>query len=99
MGDSMVTGRMPDAKKRAATRVLQRQGLNASQAINLMFDKVIQEGDVAFLREEEGRRNLKSNWDSAAEFVDSLSFKMKTRFDDMEKAEIKMSRLRSRGLV
>ena len=99
MGDSMVTGRMSDSKKKAAARILQRQGLNASQAINLMFDKIIKEGSAAFLREEKSREDSELSWSSAAQFVDSLSSERKTRFDGMSKAEIRMDRLRARGLV
>ena len=39
MDDSMVTARMLDEKKRKGARILAREGLSASQAINLMYDK------------------------------------------------------------
>ena len=41
MDDSMVTARMLDEKKRKGARILAREGLSASQAINLMYDKMI----------------------------------------------------------
>ena len=45
MDDSMVTARMLDEKKRKGARILAREGLSASQAINLMYDKMIEEGE------------------------------------------------------
>ena len=42
MDDSMVTARMLDEKKRKGARILAREGLSASQAINLMYDKMIE---------------------------------------------------------
>ena len=36
MYESMVTARMLDEKKRKGARILAREGLSASQAINLM---------------------------------------------------------------
>lgn len=44
MDDSMVTARMLDEKKRKDARILAREGLSASQAINLMYDKMIEDG-------------------------------------------------------
>ena len=44
MDDSMVTARMLDEKKRKGARILAREGLSASQAINLMYDKMIERG-------------------------------------------------------
>ena len=71
MGEAMVTGRMAPGKKRRGGLVLQREGLTASQAINRMYDKLIENGDASFLTgivaaEDEA-------WDNAVEFVDSLS--------------------------
>ena len=50
MDDSMVTARMLDEKKRKGARILAREGLSASQAINLMYDKMIEEGEAGLLR-------------------------------------------------
>ena len=46
MGEAMVTGRMAPGKKRRGGLVLQRDGLTASQAINRMYDKLIENGDA-----------------------------------------------------
>lgn len=99
MDDSMVTARMLAEKKRKGARILAREGLSASQAINLMYDKMIDEGEAGFLRPDEHRFCDEAKWAAAARFVDGLSSKRSSRFDDMTKAEARMERLRSRGLV
>lgn len=95
MADAMVTGRMSEEKKERGLRVLKRNSISASQAVNLMFDRLIKEGDVSFLGG--AKKDVdETRWRSAANFVDSLSHKRVTRFDNMTKAEIKMERLKSR---
>lgn len=98
MADAMVTGRMPEQKKQRGMRALQRSGLNISQAVNLMFDRLIEEGNADFLLQDDPKP-ASEQWASAASFVDSLSRKHPTRFDDMTKAEIKLERLAAKGLV
>lgn len=98
MPDAMVTGRMSEQKKQRGMRALQRSGLNASQAVNLLFDRLIEEGSADFLLQD-SCASADERWASAARFVDSLSCKRVTRFDDMTKAEIKLDRLAAKGLV
>lgn len=98
MTQSMVTGRMDEAKKAAAARILSREGLNSSAAINLLFDRIIDEGNVDFLKDCSQERT-EQDWKLAFSFVDSLSEKRSTRFDNMTKAEIKAERLKQRGLM
>lgn len=98
MSDVMVTGRMAERKKQQGLRVLQRGGLNASQAVNLMFDRLIEEGSADFLLQDEARPG-DERWASAAAFVDSLSQPRSTRFDAMSKADIKRDRLAAKGLM
>lgn len=98
MGQCMVTGRMDQEKKDAATRILKRNGLNASSAINLLFDRIIEERSTDFLVDKP-RQLTPEDWKKAAEYVDSIPKKRISRFDGMTKAEIKMERLKSRGLV
>lgn len=94
----MVTGRMPEQKKQRGMRALQRSGLNVSQAVNLMFDRLIEEGNADFLLQDD-LKPVSERWASAASFVDGLSRKRATRFDTMTKAEIKLDRLAAKGLV
>lgn len=98
MNDAMVTGRMSKQKKADGSRVLERFGLNASQAINLLYSKLIEEQDVSFLL---GRQPSPSvhDWQAAAEFCNALVQPQATRFDGMSKAEIKRERLASKGLM
>jgi len=92
----MVTARMLDEKKRKGARILAREGLSASQAINLMYDKMIE----GFSGGPVGSRiGDEAKWAAASRFVDSLSSKRASRFDDMTKAEVRMERLRSRGMM
>lgn len=97
MDDSMVTGRMLATKKQEGARVLQQAGLNASQAINLMYDRLVEEGSAEFLLPNISFQLDDSKWAAAASFVDSLSSTRKSRFDEMSKAEIKQERLRAKN--
>ncbi|MEC4273235.1 RelB/DinJ family addiction module antitoxin [Adlercreutzia sp. R25] len=98
MADVMVTGRMPERKKQQGLRVLKRRGMNASQAVNLLFDRLIEEGNADFLLQDDDV-SADERWASAARFVDSLPRKRVTRFGTMTKAEIKLDRLAAKGLV
>lgn len=48
MADAMVTGRMSAAKKEAGNRVLKSLGLSASQAINQLYDRLIEDQQLPF---------------------------------------------------
>ena len=98
MDDAMVTGRMSQQKKEAGARVLGRFGLNASQAINLLYSRLIDEQDASFLLGEQPAITA-TEWQKAATFCDSLIDPRTSRFDSMSKAEIKRERLASKGLV
>lgn len=76
--DAMVTGRMPERKKQQGLRVLKRDGMNASQAVNLLFDRLIEEGSADFLLQD-GDASAERAVGTAARFVDSLSRKRSTR--------------------
>ena len=99
MPTSMVTGRMDDYKKERGAQVLAQAGLTASQAINLMYDRIISEQDVTFLLPDAQATPPAERIQVAAQFVDSLSRKTNSRFDDMTKAQIRAERLASRGLM
>lgn len=98
MADAMVTGRMPEQKKQRGMHALQRSGLNASQAVNLLFDRLIEEGNADFLLQD-SPMPAAERWVSAARFVDGLSHKRTTRFDAMTKEEVKLDRLAAKGLM
>lgn len=98
MNEAMVTGRMTAEKKACGKRILERNGLTASQAINLMYDRVIESGGTAFL-EKTPTILQEADWRNAAQFVDSLSERRTSRFDGMSDREIRVERLQKRGLM
>lgn len=96
MDDAMVTGRMSAEKKAAGARVLEAAGLNASQAVNLLYDKLAEEQNADFLIQ---RKPEPHEWESAAKFLDSLHMPISTRFDTMSRGEIKLERMKARGAM
>ena len=98
MDDVMVTGRMSPEKKAAGTRVLEKAGLNASQAVNLLYDKLAEEQSADFLVHSKPEPR---EWESAAKLIDYLggSVPIHTRFDSMTRGEIKLERAKSKGWV
>lgn len=99
MSYAMVTGRMNPVKKEKGSKILKRAGLNASQAVNLMYDRLIEEGDAGFLLSSEDAEKTSRKWEDATRFVDSLPRKRDSRFHVMTKSEIKMERLNARGAL
>lgn len=97
MADVMVTGRMTATKKAAGLRVLENAGLNASQAVNLLFDRLVESGNADFLTGHASPADQR--WKEALRFIDAIPRKRATQFDSMTKADIKMSRLASRELT
>ncbi len=98
MDDAMVTGRMPAEKKAAGSKVLAKAGLNASQAINLLYDKLEREQNADFLTHKKPEAR---EWESAAKFLDALvsPFPISSRFDSMTRGEVKLDRAKSKGWV
>ena len=98
MEDAMVTGRMSAEKKAAGSKVLARAGLNASQAVNLLYDRLEEEQSADFLTH---RKPEKREWESAAKLIDALvpPMPINSRFDNMTRGQIKLERAKSRGLV
>ena len=100
MASVMVTGRMPEEKKAAGNEVLYRSGMNASQAINRMFDLLIERQNADFLQMERGEKTA-DDWARAALFVDSLRLPWEVDFNlaNLPKSELKEARLHSKGLM
>lgn len=96
MEDAMVTGRMSAEKKAAGAKVLAKAGLNANQAINLLYDKLEEEQSADFLMH---RKPEPREWESAAKLFESIHMPIESRFDNMTKAEIKRERLMAKGLM
>lgn len=98
MADAMVTGRMDAAKKNKGSLVLERMGISASEAINLLYDRIITDQDISCLRPQTSKPS-ESDWERAFTLLDSISEPRASRFDGMSVAEIKAERLKSRGLL
>lgn len=90
MSEAMVTGRMSTAKKKAGNKVLSNIGVNASQAINQLYDYIIEHGRLPFSESKERTISAKE-WKEAKEFVASIPFK--NRFSTMTDDEIRQERL------
>jgi antitoxin component of RelBE/YafQ-DinJ toxin-antitoxin module len=96
MEDAMVTGRMSVEKKAAGNRALEKMGLNASQAVNRLYDRLIEEGDADFLLYEKPSEH---QWKLAAQLVDSVKMDVDERFLHMTRGEIKLERAKARGII
>lgn len=100
MSDAMVTARMSESKKKAGTRELKKLGMSASQAINQMFDYLIQNKELPFGAKDERPSHAYSKEEiaEAVAWVDSLSpLPANNRFANMTDDEIRYERLASRG--
>lgn len=95
MADVMVTGRMTAEKKAAGNRILEQLGLNPSQAINLLFDRLIADGDAEFLGVQRPAVTRKRLVD-AYSFIESMTLPATHMFDGMTKGEIALARYRDR---
>ena len=98
MENAMVTGRMSAEKKASGAKVLERAGLNASQAVNLLYDRLAEEQNADFLTHHKPEPR---EWESAAKFIDALAspVPVHTRFDNMSRGEIKLERAKAKGWV
>lgn len=98
MDDVMVTSRMSAEKKEAGAKVLAKAGLNASQAINLLYDKLEEEQSAEFLMHREPEPQ---EWESAVKLIDAIAspFPIESRFDNMTRGEIKLERAKARGVI
>lgn len=98
MAEAMVTGRMSEQKKLAGNRILEREHLKPSQAINLMYQRLIEEKNARFLKGDDDTVD-RARFKEALSFVDALSIPRESMFDSMTDAEIKAHRLRAKGLM
>lgn len=94
MADSMVTGRMTQAKKAAGNRVLASLGLNASQAINQLYDHLIDQRSLPFGNAAEHTHPVEERA-AARAFVRSIP--RKNRFSGMDDDQIKLAKLKDKG--
>ena len=100
MADAMVTARMSQEKKEAGNRILEQMGTNASQAVNRLYDYVIEKRELPFPERKKRRRYTQEEIAEAIAWVDGLSQKRTAgRFSDMTVKEAKRERLIAKGLM
>lgn len=92
MADAMVTGRMTPAKKEAGNKVLEELGLNASQAINQLYDYLIEKGSMPFSKPK--REYTKEQIEEALAYARSIP--RKNKFSDMTDDEVKRHKMKHR---
>lgn len=97
MGDVMATGRLSKEKKLAGVRVLDKEGITVSQAINLLFDRLIEDGNADFLKRAGHQAASTARWELAASFVDSLPKLSDVHALDIDAEQVRMRRLGMEG--
>lgn len=97
MADAMVTARMSAEKKEAGNRMLEQLGTNASQAVNRLYDYVLEKKQLPFPEQQERRKHTQEEIAQAIAWVDSIP--RRDRFSTMTDDEIRRERLVSRGLA
>lgn len=97
MADAMVTARMSQEKKEAGNRMLEQLGTNASQAVNRLYDYVLEKRQLPFPEQSEQRNYSQEKIAEALAWVDSIP--RRDRFSTMTDDEIRQERLAARGLA
>ena len=100
MADAMVTARMSQEKKDAANHVFEQLGTNASQVVNRLYDYVIEKKELPFPETKRKHSYTREEMETAAAYIDSIFvLPVDNRFRNMTSKEIKLERLKSRGLI
>jgi antitoxin component of RelBE/YafQ-DinJ toxin-antitoxin module len=96
MTDAMVTARMPQSKKDAGNLVLRKLGLNASQAVNELYDYLLETHTWPLATQKKSEINAAQLTDALA-FVDSIARVPKDSFIDLDYDQAKKQRLIEKG--
>ena len=100
MADAMVTARMSAEKKEAGNRMLEQLGTNASQAVNRLYDYVLEKKQLPFPEQQGRRKYTQEEIARAIAWVDSIPKKRASgRFSDMTIKGAKRDRLIAKGLM
>ena len=98
IADAMVTARMTPEKKEMGNAVLEELGLTASQAINQLYDLLIEKRALPFPEEKpEPRTFTPEEIAEAKAWVESLVMPVKSSLADMTLKEAKHERLKAKG--
>lgn len=92
MANVMVTGRMTKAKKDAGNKVLESLGTNASQAINQLYDYLVEEHRLPFENDTKSRPSA-AQIKSAIAFIEDIP--ITNAFSSMSDEDIKAKKLES----
>ena len=96
MADAMVTARMSQSKKNAGGEVLERLGMSASQAINALYDSLI-ERQVWPIEQQHTSAIDAGKLAEAFAVVDSIAKVDSSDFEDMSMKDAKRRRLVAKG--
>lgn len=100
MADAMVTARMSPEKKEAGNRALEQLGTNASQAVNRLYDYVIEKKQLPFPEPRQKGAFTPEEIARAKAWVESIpTLPVNNRYSTMTDDEVRLERLRSRGLL
>ena len=94
MTTTLVSARMSPSKKEAGSRVLKKLGSNASQAINELYDYVIEHGALPWRTIDEAEsRVTKEQLNDALDWVDGLQMSLSPEFAELTLKEARKQRL------
>ena len=96
MADAMVTARMSQSKKDAGNEVLRKLGYTASQAINELYDRVLETQSWPLARSEMGAVDSQ-RLAGALSFIDGISRVSADDFVDLDFDDANRRRLIATG--
>ncbi len=103
MADSMVTARMTAEKKRAGSQVLEEAGMTASQAVNRLYDYLVEFGHLPpelASGQTHAAASRQERLEAATTQVDAIPHvELDAEFATMSSDAARMRRLASRGLA
>jgi len=100
MSNAMLSVRMPAAKKETGNALLKQLGSSASQAVNDLYDYVLENRALPFPQSAQQRTHTREEIKRAVELIDGIStLPANNRFSTMTDDEIRAERLRARGLL
>lgn len=106
MNEAMVTARMSADKKEEGTRILSQLGTTASQAINEMYDYLIEHRALPLMGKGVGKEEgvggfsfTEEQWSDACAHVKGMRVPLRSEFAAMSLKDAKMHRLRSKGYL
>lgn len=98
MNDVMVTARMSVEKKTEGSRILKSLGVTASNAVNQLFDYIVEHKRLPFGAPVESGTVSPERWENMQEWVKGFPYvELSPEFRDMDRKQAKGHRLRASG--